>query len=156
MIAVSKKYTFVEYAFSFVYDGSEVEQISPYIGEHRLIAKVERSESFQYITSIDAAFDEIWLCRGDLGAQAGIFELYHLQEDFSSRISSFTKPCFLAGQVLEHMTYFPLPTRSEVIHLCDIEKKGFHGIVLSDETAIGKNPLSVAAFLENYRSQIDR
>ena len=151
MIKLSAKYKFTEFAFSFAYDGEEVNKIRPHAGNHPIIAKIERPEALDNIESIDCCFDEIWLCRGDLGAQAGIFELGRLQAFFVSQIQNLKSDCFLAGQVLEHMTHFSEPTRSEVVHLYDTEKNGFNGIVLSDETAIGKNLDAVANFLKNYK-----
>ena len=150
MIRLSSKYDFTEYAFSFAYDGKEVNKIRPYAGNHPVIAKIERPEALNNIESIDQCFDEIWLCRGDLGAQAGIFELGRLQEFFVSQIHNLKCECFLAGQVLEHMTNSPEPTRSEIVHLYDTEKNGFKGIVLSDETAIGENLDAISTFLNNY------
>jgi pyruvate kinase len=46
----------------------------------------------------------------------------------------------MAGQVLEHLTQHAEPTRSEVCHLSDLVERGYAGIVLSDETAIGRHP----------------
>ncbi len=152
MIAVSMNYKFTEFAFSFALDGSEAEKIRTFTRERKLIAKIERPEAMENLSAIDREFDEMWLCRGDLGAQAGIFELGKLQEKFSSQINKFKKPSVLAGQVLEHMTHFPEPTRSEIVHLYDIEKRGFKGFVLSDETAVGKNPQAIAEFLKSCNS----
>ncbi|HHO77100.1 MAG TPA: hypothetical protein ENN05_11845 [Deltaproteobacteria bacterium] len=39
------------------------------------------------------------------------------------------------------MTRCPTPTRSEVCCLHDALAKGFQGVVLSDETAIGRYPV---------------
>ena len=150
MIKLSKKYKFIEFAFSFAHDGDEVNKIRPYTNKNRIIAKIERTEALDNIESIDKSFDEIWFCRGDLGAQAGIFELGRLQATFVSQIQKFKNDCFLAGQVMEHMTNYPEPTRSEIVHLYDTEKNGFKGIVLSDETAIGKNLSAVSNFLKSY------
>ncbi|HJO95591.1 MAG TPA: pyruvate kinase [Victivallales bacterium] len=151
IITVSNKYDFTEFAFSFAYNGQEADKIRAQTNK-RIIAKIERQEALQNLKSIDSSFDEIWLCRGDLGAQAGILNLGHLQDVFISQIKHLNNECFLAGQVLEHMTYFEEPTRTEIVHLYDIEKAGFKGFVLSDETAIGKNPCSIAEFLSKYRS----
>jgi len=78
-----------------------------------------------------------------------------LQEKFVSEITDLKNRCFLAGQVLEHMTHFSEPTRSEIVHLYDTEKNGFEGIVLSDETAIGENINSIVKFFENYSESTD-
>jgi len=48
----------------------------------------------------------------------------------------------MAGQVFEHLTAHPEPTRSEVCHLWDLISRGYEGIVLSDETAIGRDPVN--------------
>ena len=47
----------------------------------------------------------------------------------------------MAGQVFEHLTRHASPTRSEVCHLHDLCVRGYAGIVLSDETAIGSSPV---------------
>jgi pyruvate kinase len=149
IIKTSLDYDFTHFAFSFLNDGNEADKIRPLIKKRKLIAKIERPEAFSYLENIDTKFDEIWLCRGDLGAQGGIYNLGRLQDDFTKKIPILQNECILAGQVLEHMTSFPTPTRSEIVHLYDTETNGFKGIVLSDETAIGKNPIEVAEFLKN-------
>lgn len=150
MIEASAGFDFVEYAFSFVYDGREAALLRPLTGKKRLIAKVERVEALQHIPSIDRSFDEIWLCRGDLGAQAGLERIGKLQSQFTSYLPKLSHPAVLAGQVLEYMTHFPYPTRTEVAHLHDVRAAGFNGVVLSDETAVGRNPLAVARFLRLF------
>jgi pyruvate kinase len=50
-------------------------------------------------------------------------------------------PALLAGQVLEHLTSHPTPTRAEICALYDALHDGYAGVVLSDETAIGRYPL---------------
>ncbi len=141
-----KKYSFVQFAFSFVHTGTEAALLRKFTDKH-IIAKIEHPEAMDHLDKIDKNFNEIWLCRGDLGAQAGIENLGKLQEDFVKKIPIFKNPVFIAGQVLEHMTYFEQPTRSEVVHLYNIKQTGFTGIVLSDETAIGKHPLLAAEIL---------
>lgn len=145
-VEVGHRFPFVEFAFSFVHTGAEATLLRDVTGR-RLIAKVERPEAMQHLDDIAALFDEIWLCRGDLGAQAGLARLGRLQHDFTNRMPEFGVPCHLAGQVLEHMTHHPEPTRTEVVHLYDVERNGFGGIVLSDETAVGAYPIAVADYL---------
>lgn len=120
MIEIASKYKFIEYAFSFVLKGNEAEMLRTYTKDKRIIAKIERPETFPHLDSIDRKFDELWLCRGDLGSLAGIFNVGPLQSFFIKKMKAdLKKPCYLAGQVLEHMTYFPIPTRSELAHLHD-------------------------------------
>jgi pyruvate kinase len=55
------------------------------------------------------------------------------------------KPVMVAGQVFHHLTEHAQPTRSEVVHFWTLREQGVSGIVLSDETAIGKNPARALA-----------
>jgi pyruvate kinase len=53
----------------------------------------------------------------------------------------------MAGQVMEHLTSHADPTRSEVCHLYDLARRGYAGFVLSDETAIGADPMRAVTTL---------
>ncbi|MEI6093340.1 MAG: pyruvate kinase [bacterium] len=150
IIKEAMNYEFTEFALSFVRDGKDAKAIRTLISDRSLIAKIERVEAMSNIKAIDDFFDEIWFCRGDLGAEAGLLKMAELQNSFISNFNNMSCPKYLAGQVLEHMTSFSQPTRSEVVHLYDSIKNGFDGIVLSDETAIGKNPIAVMDFLSIF------
>lgn len=144
MIEATRTRRDVQYALSFVQSGAEAQVARRAIAGQPLIAKVELPGAMEHLSRIDQAFDEIWLCRGDLGAQAGLGRIGALQAEFSAQIPTFSSPAYLAGQVLEHLTHFSTPTRTELVHLHDIEALGYAGFVLSDETAVGKNPIAVA------------
>ena len=150
MLKVALRYRFCELAFSFVHDGSEAALLPTTV---KRIAKIEREEALSHLHAISAAFDELWLCRGDLGSQAGIFRLGELQERFCvEHIAAHPDtPGLLAGQVLEHLTEHREATRSEVVGLHQAERSGFAGIVLSDETAVGRELAAVIAFLRQWR-----
>lgn len=152
MIALAQSVPGCELAFSFVHDGSEAELLRKACSKDlRLVAKIERAEAFSHLGAIADSFDELWLCRGDLGSQAGVWALGPLQARFSAALPTLKRPGLLAGQVLEHLTHHAQPTRSEVVHLYDVARAGYAGIVLSDETAIGKELPAVIAFLSELR-----
>lgn len=142
-IAAGRDFPRIELACSFVYDGSEAIHLRTH-WQGPLIAKIERPEAFPHLKPVARAFDELWLCRGDLGAQAGLEGLGPLQRELAHVIPDLGKPVFLAGQVLQYMTHFPQPTRAEVVQLSCALHSGFSGVVLSDETAVGKHPLAAA------------
>ena len=150
-VEVALGHGFTRFAFSFVHDGTEADLLRPRVGERVVAAKIEFPEAMAHLEALASRFDELWLCRGDLGAQAGLAALGPLQEEFARRLRGLGKPGYLAGQVLEYMTWFPQPTRAEVVGLHQAERDGFAGIVLSDETAVGKNPLEVARLLASLR-----
>jgi pyruvate kinase len=129
----------VAWAVSFMADGREAEWVRHRIPAARVIGKIERREAIRNLGAITAATDEIWVCRGDLGAQVGAAELARFVGGFDP--GSLARPALMAGQVLEHLTAHSEPTRSEVCHLHDLLARGYVGIVLSDETAIGHDPV---------------
>jgi pyruvate kinase len=133
------RYPLVSFAFSFMRDGSEAGWIRSRAEGCPVVGKVERRAALQRLESIAAQVDELWICRGDLGSQLGMVELARWVRGF--RPGGLRVPVLMAGQVLEHLTRHPEPTRSEVCHLYDLVRRGYAGIVLSDETAIGADPV---------------
>ena len=148
LLQVAHDYPFVSFALSFVqcsYDANCLRKLT----DRKVVAKIERPETFSNLTQIDEAFDELWFCRGDLGAQAGLTELGKLQLLFEKELENYKKPALLAGQVLEHMTHFERPTRAEVVGLHRAIVGPWSGIVLSDETAVGKFPLETVTLVND-------
>jgi pyruvate kinase len=129
----------VAWAISFLVDGRETAWVRRRLPGARVIGKIERREAVENVGAVAAATDEIWICRGDLGAQIGAAALARFVARFDPRPCG--RPVLMAGQVLEHLTQHADPTRSEVCHLHDLLARGYAGIVLSDETAIGADPL---------------
>ena len=128
------------FAFSFMSDGREAAWLRDLGPGSRVIGKVERLEAAGQVDGLAKRVDALWICRGDLGVQLG-------QAGLARFVAAFTPagrlpvPVLMAGQVLEHLTRHREPTRSEVCHLYDLAARGYAGIVLSDETAIGDDPL---------------
>jgi pyruvate kinase len=129
----------VSCAVSFVTDGREAEWVRRRLPGRKVIGKIERGEAISKLAAISEKFDALWVCRGDLGSQLGSAAMARFVGRFNPR--SVAKPVLMAGQVLEHLTRHSEPTRSEVCHLHDLLGRGYSGIVLSDETAIGKQPV---------------
>jgi pyruvate kinase len=59
---------------------------------------------------------------------------------------------YLAGQVFHHLTCSRQPTRSEVSHYYNVSMEAYSGIVLSDETAIGVDPINAVRIIRNMRN----
>jgi pyruvate kinase len=141
ILEVTRGLAWVRYAISYVRDAAEMTRYRALIQPGYLIAKLERGPAMTEAQLVAAAADEVWLCRGDLGAEVGLKEMAAAVARFSAQVSGLGVPAMLAGQVLEHMTTHPTPTRSEVCYLYDALSRGYQGCVLSDETAIGRYPV---------------
>jgi pyruvate kinase len=140
------------FAVSFVADGRECEWVRRHVGSVEVIAKVERADALANMAAIARQCDAIWICRGDLGAQLG---LTHLGQAIAAiDPGCYDVPFVMAGQVFEHLTEHRDATRSEICHLHDLMGRGYAGLVLSDETAMGHDPLNATrvarALLDAY------
>ena len=143
----------VRYAISYVRDAAEMIKYRAHFGRAAyLIAKLERQPAVDEARSIAGAANEVWLCRGDLGAELGIRSMAETARRFSDGISDLPVPMLMAGQVLEHMTEHPTPTRSEVCYLYDTLCTGYRGFVLSDEVAIGRYPIDSCRIAALFRT----
>lgn len=138
IVELGSRYPNVRFALSYLKDAAEMSNYRRLLDPSLfLIAKVERAGALQEVERIAEIADELWICRGDLGAEMGMALMAAELSAFSQRISRLSKPILLAGQVLEHMSEHPEPTRSEISCLYDALRDGYAGVVLSDETAVG-------------------
>jgi pyruvate kinase len=128
------------FAFSFMATGDEAGWVRERVPEARVVGKVERAEALEALEAIASRTGAIWVCRGDLGAQLGAARLAREVASIAPR--RLPVPVLMAGQVLQHLVDRGEPTRSEVCHLHDLLARGYAGIVLSDETAIGRDPVA--------------
>ena len=146
-IGLTAKLRPVSFAFSFMADGRESEWIRRRAPGCEVIGKIERSEAARSIAAIAGAVDGLWICRGDLGAQLGQAAMARWVSALEPR--NLPRPTVMAGQVLEHLTCHATPTRSETCHLFDLVGRGYAGFVLSDETAIGTDPVNAVRTLKS-------
>ena len=144
----------VGFAFSFMSDGREAEWVRRLAPGCAVIGKIERRKATLNIHRIASAADSVWVCRGDLGAQLGPAGMARWISEFDP--SSEPCPILMAGQVLEHLTQHTAPTRSEVCHLFDLVSRGYAGFVLSDESAIGVDPVGAVKTLRSLLIEFTR
>ena len=138
-VTLARAFGVSAFAISFMTDGREAGWVKALAPSCRVIGKVERREATESLERIARHVETVWICRGDLGAQLGTAALPRFVASIDPR--TLPVPVLMAGQVLEHLTRHAEPTRSEVCHLFDLIARGYAGLVLSDETAIGDDPV---------------
>jgi pyruvate kinase len=142
----------VRYAVSYVKDAQEMANYRSLLGDTvYLIAKLERESALREAAQIASSAHAVWLCRGDLGAEMGFRGMAAAVRTFSQQVNTLPVDVLLAGQVLQHMTHHPFPTRSEICCLYDALRAGYRGVVLSDETAVGRNPVDACRAAATFR-----
>ncbi len=144
------EFEFVGYAISYLQTAEELLLFKKLTKDRAITAKIEREQAFSQLRQFGETADVSWLCRGDLGTSAQLFDLYQFEKDFAMQMGLLGKPFLIAGQVLENMVHHNTPSRSEIAHLGFLLENGFSGVVLSDETAIGSFPIEVVEFCRDY------
>lgn len=148
----TRRLPFVRYALSYVKDAHEMTRFRQALGaDLYLAAKLERQTALQEAALIAQSADQLWLCRGDLGAELGMAHMAQAVHEFGKIVPTLPVPALIAGQVLEYMTAHPTPTRSEVCFLYDCLIQGYQGAVLSDETALGRYPVEACRAAALFR-----
>ncbi len=142
----------IHYAVSYVKDAVEMAHYRGQVGSSaHLIAKLERRPALDEAARIAESANELWLCRGDLGAELGPRVMAEAAHHFSATVRTMAVPVLLAGQVFEHMTEHLAPTRAELCGAYDALRAGYRGFVLSDETAIGRDPVASCRVAAQFR-----
>ena len=110
-------------------------------GNAGIIAKIERVESLESIDGILDACDAIMIGRGDLGVEIGDAEVPGVQKSLIDMAHDKNRIAITATQMMESMTYSPIPTRAEVSDVANAVLDGTDAVMLSGETAVGKYPV---------------
>jgi len=110
-------------------------------GEGGIIAKIERPEALECIDEIIEASDGIMIARGDLGVEIGDAELPAVQKRLITKARKLNRVVITATQMMETMSFNPIPTRAEVFDVANAVLDGTDAVMLSGETAVGKYPV---------------
>lgn len=113
-----------------------------------IVAKIERAEAIENITSIIQTADAVMIARGDLGVEIGDAELPAMQKKIIQLSRSLNKPVITATQMLESMTINSIPTRAEVSDVANAVLDGTDAVMLSAETAAGLYPDKAVAAMD--------
>jgi len=131
-------------AVSFVKTADDVEQARALLreagGSAALVAKIERAEAIENLTSIVEASDAVMVARGDLGVEIGDAELPGLQKKIIRESLLRSRVVITATQMMQSMVESPIPTRAEVLDVANAVIDGTDAVMLSQETAAGKHP----------------
>ncbi len=131
-------------ALSFVRRASDIQELRQVVGDRaEIVAKIETSSALNDLEAIIRTADGIMVARGDLGIDCPIENVPHLQKDILRRCVEVGRPVITATQMLESMTEAPVPTRAEVSDVANAVFDGTDAVMLSGETAIGRDPVGV-------------
>lgn len=121
-----------------------------------VVAKIETRAAIEHLDSIAAESGAVMVARGDLGTECSLQDLPHLQKDIIARCIALGRPAITATQMLESMIHSPMPTRAEASDVANAVFDGTSAIMLSAETAIGRNPAHVIHTMAQIATRADQ
>lgn len=131
-------------ALSYTRDKEDVERVRTILDEGiAIIAKIESQEGVDKIEEIIDASDGIMVARGDLGVDLPFSKIPMIQKRMVRACREKGKLVIIATEMLESMIRESRPTRAEVSDVANAVLDGSDALMLSGETAIGKDPVGV-------------
>ncbi|MEZ5343276.1 MAG: pyruvate kinase [Acidimicrobiales bacterium] len=145
-------------ALSFVRSAHDVRRIGtePAPRGPLIISKIETKAAIENLEGIIMASGAIMVARGDLGTECSLEDLPHLQKDIIERCIALGRPAITATQMLESMIESPMPTRAEASDVANAVFDGTSGVMLSGETAVGRDPAHVVATMAKIARRADQ
>jgi pyruvate kinase len=119
------------------------------------VAKIETQAAVDNLLAIAEEAGAVMVARGDLGAECPLEELPHLQKRIIRECIALGKPTITATQMLESMISSPIPTRAEASDVANAVFDGTSAVMLSGETAIGRDPVLVVRTMSNIARRAD-
>jgi pyruvate kinase len=140
-------------AVSFVSTAADLEPVTRRLAELGsripVIAKIERQEAARNAEEIvRAATGGIMVARGDLGIEVPLEQLPIEQKRLIRAAGRASKPAITATQMLASMVTERRPTRAEVTDVANAIYDGSDAVMLSEETAIGQNPVEAVEVMD--------
>ncbi len=147
------------FALSFVRSPEDIITVKKRLTEKncpaKVIAKIERPEALKNLDEIINVSDAILIARGDLAVETEIEEVPVIQKTIIRKCNATGTPVITATQMLESMTEYPIPTRAEITDVANAVVDGTDAVMLSAETATGKNPIRSVEIMDKIISRIE-
>ncbi|HEX6597415.1 MAG TPA: pyruvate kinase [Acidimicrobiales bacterium] len=145
-------------AISFVRSAADVERARAAAGPDgpMIVAKIETQEAVDAVEEVISASDGVMVARGDLGIRCAPEDVPHYQKQIIRTGVAYARPVITATQMLETMIQAPVPTRAEVSDVANAVFDGSSALMLSGETAIGKDPVNAVRTMARIAKRAER
>jgi pyruvate kinase len=125
-------------------------------GRAKVVAKIEKPEALDWIHEILEVSDAVMVARGDLGVELPFEQVPLAQKRIIQLANYRARPVITATEMLESMIEGSRPTRAEASDVANAILDGTGAVMLSGETAVGKNPVLAVEALARIAEEIDR
>ncbi len=146
-------------AISFVQNARDMIQAREVVnslgGEVQLFAKIEKFDAVENIDEILRYSDGLMVARGDLGIEVPYYRVPTIQKMLIEKANEHSKPVITATQMLLSMTEKESATRAEISDVANAVLDGTDAVMLSEESAVGHNPVLVVETMVNTIQAIE-
>ncbi len=140
-------------AISFVQSAKDILQVKKLLtdfgSDSQIIAKIEKFDAVENIDEILKASDGVMVARGDLGIEVPYYNVPSIQKRIIRKANAASKPVITATQMLLSMAQNEMATRAEISDVANAVLDGTDAVMLSEETAVGKDPVNVVQVMSN-------
>ncbi len=141
-------------ALSYVRHERDIEELRRHT-QLPIVAKIEKQQALDRLEAIVAAADALMVARGDLGVEMPIERVPAAQKRLIRAANRAGKPIITATQMLVSMVQSPLPTRAEVTDVANAVLDGTDAVMLSEETAVGRDPAGVVSMMARLLAETE-
>ncbi len=147
-------------AMSFTRNKDDIAQVRKVLDENggkdiKIITKVENVEGLENMEEIVEHADVQMIARGDMATETDFTEPPVAQKKFIKLSNRACKPAITATQMLESMTYNPLPTRAEASDVANAIYDRTSAVMLSGECAMGKYPVECVETMVKIAGRVE-
>ena len=148
-------------AMSFARNKDDIDQVRKVLDENggkdiKIITKVENVEGLEHMEEIVDNADVQMIARGDMATETDFTEPPVMQKRFIKLSNRANKPAITATQMLETMTYNPLPTRAEASDVANAIYDRTSAVMLSGECAMGKYPVECVKTMVKIANRVEK
>ena len=156
--ACEHEYDYV--AISFARNADDINQVRKVLDDNggkdiKIITKVENVEGLSNMETIINLADAQMIARGDMATETDFTEPPVMQKKFIKLSNKECKPAITATQMLESMTYNPLPTRAEASDVANAVYDRTSAVMLSGECAMGEYPVECVKTMVKIANRVE-
>lgn len=145
---------------SFTRNKDDIDQVRKVLDENggkdiKIITKVENVEGLEHMEEIVENADVQMIARGDMATETDFTEPPVAQKKFIKLSNRANKPAITATQMLESMTFNPLPTRAEASDVANAIFDRTSAVMLSGECAMGKYPVECVKTMVKIAGRVE-
>jgi len=145
---------------SFTRNKDDIDQVRKVLDENggkdiKIVTKVENVEGLEHMKEIVENADVQMIARGDMATETDFTEPPVAQKKFIKLSNRANKPAITATQMLESMTFNPLPTRAEASDVANAIFDRTSAVMLSGECAMGKYPVECVKTMVKIAGRVE-